>query len=110
MARRRRPAANSPFIQWQCDRPDQHSLSAGVNRGLLHRPGADEFFQCAASINGADEFGEDGREPVLWVDVHAEFVVAASQVLTNACPALTARAERSRFRPRIGRSRALRHP
>jgi hypothetical protein len=42
--------------------------------------------------------------------IQAEFVVAAAQVLANACPALITRAERSRFSPRIGLSLDLSRP
>jgi hypothetical protein len=52
--------------------------------------------------DGAGEFGEDRCESMPWVDIHAEFVVAAVEVLDESVPALIIRAERSRFRPRIG--------
>ncbi len=32
-------------------------------------------------LDGEGEFGEGGREPMLWVLLHAEFVVATSEVL-----------------------------
>ena len=60
--------------------------------------------------DGEGEFGEGRREPLLWVEFHAEFVVAAADVWTNACPALITRAERSRLRPRMGLSRDLSRP
>ncbi len=47
---------------------------------------------------------------MLWVKLHAEFVVAAAEVLQNACPLLITRAERSCLRPRIGLSRDLSRP
>ncbi len=59
--------------------------------------------------DGAD-VGEDRREPMPSVTVQAEFAVAATRFWTKTCPVLITRAERSRFRPRIGRSRALRRP
>jgi hypothetical protein len=45
-----------------------------------------------------------------WVDIHAEFVVAASEVPDERMLALITRAERNCFKPRIGRSRAFRSP
>jgi hypothetical protein len=64
----------------------------------------------APRSDGEDEFGEGRWEPLLWIEFHAEFVVAAAEVLANACPALITRAERSRLRPRIGLSRDLSRP
>jgi hypothetical protein len=42
------------------------------------------------------------------VDVHAEFVGSVAEVLQERVPGLITRAERSRFRLRIGRSRVFR--
>jgi hypothetical protein len=36
--------------------------------------------------DGAGEFGEDRCEPMAWVDIHAEFVVSASEVLDERVP------------------------
>ncbi len=36
---------------------------------------------CGSAIDGEGEFGEGGREPMLWVLLRAEFVVATSEVL-----------------------------
>jgi hypothetical protein len=36
-----------------------------------------------------------------WVDIHAESVVTATDVLDESVPTLIIRAERSRFKPRI---------
>lgn len=63
-----------------------------------------------ARLDGVGEFGEDRCKPMPGVDIHAQFVVAATEVLTNACPALITRAEQSRFKPRIGPSQAFRRP
>jgi len=56
------------------------------------------------------EFGEGCREPMPWAGLHAEFVVAAAEVLDERVSGTDTRAERNRFRPRIDRSRAFRHP
>ena len=56
------------------------------------------------------EFGEDRLEPAAGLDVVSEFVVAAAQVLMSACPLQTTWAQRSRFKPRIGRVRAFSRP
>jgi hypothetical protein len=42
--------------------------------------------------------------------VDGQFVVAAAQVLPEACPAAIVRSERIVISPRIGRSRALSRP
>lgn len=57
------------------------------------------------SSDGEGEFGEGLRDPVLRVDIKAKFVMAVVEVLDEGCPALITRTERSRLRPRIGRSR-----
>ena len=53
------------------------------------------------------EFGERGPDSVMRRHADGEFVVFATQVLHNACPEATVRAEASRLSPRIGRSLAL---
>jgi hypothetical protein len=36
--------------------------------------------------DGEGEFGEGSREPMTWVDILAEFVVAAAEVLDERMP------------------------
>lgn len=79
---------------WTARRPD-----------LLRTGEADEiFWHVLSRSDGAGGLGEDRREPMPWVDIPAEFVVPVWRFWTNACPAAITRAERSRVRPRIGRS------
>ncbi len=67
--------------------------------------------RCGARSDGVGEFGEGRGDPMPQVDIDTEFVVAADgDIWTKACPALITRAERSRFNPRIGRSRDFRRP
>ena len=64
-------------------------------------------------VLGSDSGGECGdgvRDPVPQIEVGAQFIVAAVEVCPKACSALITRAKRSRWRPRIGRSRAFRRP
>ena len=61
------------------------------------------------------EFGEGFGDPMLGIEVDAEFVVAAAQVLDERVPGADdpvqiTRAERSCFSPRIGRSRDFSRP
>ena len=58
----------------------------------------------------AGEFGERGRDAPVRTHVDAEFVVSPPQVLHERVTAEITRAVRSRFRPRIGRSRDLSRP
>ena len=61
--------------------------------------------------DGEGEFGERRREAQLCRDVGGEFVVAAAEVLDEGMPGGDHRAaERKRFSPRIGRSRAFSRP
>lgn len=61
-------------------------------------------------IRWLGEFGESHRKPMSQLDIHAEFVVAAAEVLHERVPGTDHAAERSRFSPRIARSRALNRP
>ena len=60
--------------------------------------------------DGADEFCEDRYERMPSIDVRAEFVVASTKILDKRVSGTDHRAEHSRFRLRIGRSRAFRRP
>ena len=60
--------------------------------------------------NAEGEFGEGRREPTLWVEFHAEFVVAAADVLDEGVAGTDHAGERSRLRPRIGLSRDSSRP
>lgn len=51
-------------------------------------------------LDGQRQLGDGRRKPVPRVDIHTELVVASAKVLDEA----VSRAERSRLRPRIGRS------
>ncbi len=53
---------------------------------------------------------EGDAEPVMVGDVGGDVVVAATQVLHEGVPGARIRADRCRFRPRIGRSRAFSRP
>jgi hypothetical protein len=65
-----------------------------------------------------DQLSDDHRElveccadPLAGGDVGGEFIVAAAEVLDEGMPpAARVRADRWRFRPRIGRSRAFSRP
>ena len=60
--------------------------------------------------DGEGEFGEGRWEPMLWVEFHAEFVVAAADVLDEGVAGTDHAGERSRLRPRIGLSRDSSRP
>jgi len=61
--------------------------------------------------DGGGELVEGVADPVAGGDVGGEFVVAAAQILDEGVPGGDdPRAERWRFRPRIGRSRAFSRP
>jgi hypothetical protein len=55
-------------------------------------------------------FGEARLEPAVRLDVVSEFIVAAAQVLNKCMPATDHLAQRSRFKPCIGRVRAFSRP
>ena len=50
-------------------------------KGLLRRRGSRRDSGVCYLGQMAGEFGEDRREPMPWVDIPAEFVVPASEVL-----------------------------
>ena len=60
--------------------------------------------------DGEGEFAEDGREPISSVDIHAEFVVSAIEILHERVPGTGHPRLAISLRPRIGRSRAFRRP
>jgi hypothetical protein len=60
--------------------------------------------------DGHRELVEGCAEPVAGGDIGGEFIVAAVKILDERCPAARIRADRRRFRPRIGRSRAFSRP
>jgi hypothetical protein len=60
--------------------------------------------------DGESEFGECGGELMSGIGVDAEFVVAAAEIWTKACPVLITRAEWNLVSPRIGRSRDFNRP
>jgi hypothetical protein len=57
--------------------------------------------------HGQRELAECGRDAERWCGVGGEFVVAAADVLDEACPAAITSADRKRVSPHIGRSRAF---
>ena len=59
-------------------------------------------------VQMARAFGEGCWELVVRVEIEGQFVVTAAQVLDERMS--STRAERSRLRPRIGRSRDFRRP
>ena len=60
--------------------------------------------------DGADESSKDRREPMLWIAIQTEFIVAAAQVLHERMSSANHSAERSRLSPRIGLSLDLSRP
>ncbi len=48
---------------------------------LLRNGGRAWLGSVVLRLDGEGEFGEGGREPMLWVFLHAEFVVATSEGL-----------------------------
>jgi hypothetical protein len=56
----------------------------------------------APRSDGECQLGEGSREPIPGIDIGAQFVVAATQVLEKACPALITCADRNRIRPPTG--------
>jgi hypothetical protein len=56
------------------------------------------------------EVGEDCCELMPLADIHAEFVVAAMEVLGERVHGMSTDAELNRFRTGMGRSRAFRRP
>jgi hypothetical protein len=62
------------------------------------------------SSDGEGKFGECLRDPMPWIDVGARFVVAAVEVLDKGVSSAYHVIERSRLRPRMGRSWDFRRP
>ena len=54
---------------------------------LLRRREADEISVVLGSIRWRGEFGEGRREPMSWISIHAEFIVAAAEILDERVPA-----------------------
>jgi hypothetical protein len=54
---------------------------------LLRRREADKTFRCAASIKWpGGEFGGDHCEPMPWIEIYADFIVAASEIHDEGVP------------------------
>src|SRR2546423_3261076 len=60
--------------------------------------------------DGDGELGERVCQPMVGIDVDAEFVVAAAHVLHEGVPTPITQAERGRLSPRVGRSRDFNLP
>jgi len=56
--------------------------------GLLRCRVVGRVGHCGAGLNSGGEFGEGVRDPVPWIDVGANFVVAAVEVLHEGGRAL----------------------
>jgi len=55
--------------------------AAAVRRALLRNGGRAWLGSVVPRLDGEGKFREGGREPMLWVLLHAEFIVATSEVL-----------------------------
>ena len=67
--------------------PDEQGLPGGSVALVGGRSEPTPKRRCS---DRAGELGEGGREPMLWIDIHTEFVMAAAQVLHErmSCAAL----------------------
>jgi hypothetical protein len=61
--------------------PNPHRNGAAGVVALLRNGGRSGLDRVVPRSDGEGEFGEGDREPMLWVLIYAEFVVATSEVL-----------------------------
>jgi hypothetical protein len=64
----------------------------------------------APRLDDESEFGEGRREPIPWVDIHAEFVMSAADVLHEGVSDANHAGRAELFQARIGRSRDFNRP
>lgn len=65
--------------QHSCIERSAHSTTSTESVALTG--GRPELTPERGSSDGGGELGEGGWEPLLWIDIHTEFVMAATQVL-----------------------------
>jgi hypothetical protein len=94
-------------------RPSAGSSSGPTRacRGAVALEASKQTPRCGGRCSdGKGKFGEARLEPAARLNIVSEFVVATAQVLNERVPLQTIWAERSRFKPRIGRVRAFNRP